>query len=73
MVIKIFPLKCVDLLWNDPYVSTAWNTLTSTDSSKVEHIQWKFLAFCDNNLFSEIHYSYDSALDYFHFHTLYVY
>jgi hypothetical protein len=45
------------------YASIAWNTLISTDASKLECIQKKYLALCYNCFFSQVHYSYMNALD----------
>jgi hypothetical protein len=28
------------------YASTVWNSITSTNAKKLEHIQWKFVALC---------------------------
>jgi hypothetical protein len=48
----------------------AWNSITSTDASKLESIQRKFLALCQNRFFPQIHYSYVNALEHLNFHTL---
>jgi hypothetical protein len=52
------------------YASVAWNTLTSTDASKLEHIQRKLLALSHNRFFPPVHYSYVSALDHLNFYSL---
>lgn len=51
---------------DDPF---AWIAFTSADASKTERIQQKFLALCYNRLFSQIYYSYASALNYQNLHT----
>jgi hypothetical protein len=50
--------------------SIAWNSITSTDASKLECIQRNFLALCQNCFFPQIHYSYVNALEHLNFHTL---
>jgi hypothetical protein len=50
--------------------SVAWNSITSTDTSKLECIQRKFVALCQNRFFPQIHYSHVNALEHLNFHTL---
>jgi hypothetical protein len=50
--------------------SVAWNYLTSTDASRLESAQRKFLALCYNRFCPQIHYTYANALEHLNFHTL---
>jgi hypothetical protein len=52
------------------YAPIAWNTLTAADTSKLVHIQQKFLALCHNRFFPQVNYIYVKALDHLNFHTL---
>jgi hypothetical protein len=52
------------------YASVAWNSITSTDASKLEHIQRKFVSLCHCRFFSHLPYSYTNVLNYLIFHTL---
>jgi hypothetical protein len=54
------------------YASVAWNSLTSTDASKLERVQRKFLSSCYKLFCFHIHYSYMNALEHTTFHTLWV-
>jgi hypothetical protein len=51
------------------YASVAWNSITSTDASKLERIQRKFVSLCHRRFFSHLPYSY-VALNHLEFHTL---
>jgi hypothetical protein len=55
---------------SDRVSSIAWNSITSTDASKLECIQQKFVALCQNCFFPQIHYNYVNALEHRNFHTL---
>jgi hypothetical protein len=52
------------------YASAAWNSVTSTDASKLERIQRKFVFLCHRRFFSHLPYSYANVLNYLKFHTL---
>jgi hypothetical protein len=52
------------------HASVAWNSITSTDASKVERIQRKFVSLCHRRFFSHLPYSYANVLNYLKFHTL---
>jgi hypothetical protein len=52
------------------YASVAWNSITSTDASKLERIQRKFVSLCHRRFFSHLPYSYTNVLNYLKFHTL---
>jgi hypothetical protein len=47
-----------------------WNSITSTDASKLERIQRKFVSLCHRRFFSNLPYSYTNVLNYLKFHTL---
>jgi hypothetical protein len=43
------------------YASVAWNSVTITDSNKLERIvQRKFAALCHNRFFQDVEYHYDN-------------
>jgi hypothetical protein len=76
---RTFPFSTVDSFMTSyftlvrsrvEYASITWNALTSTDASKLERIQQKFLALCRNRFFPQIHYSYVTFSDYLNFHSL---
>jgi hypothetical protein len=52
------------------YASVAWNPITSTDASKLQRIQRKFVSLCRRRFFSHLPYSYTNVLNYLKFHTL---
>ncbi|PNF19791.1 hypothetical protein B7P43_G14658 [Cryptotermes secundus] len=52
------------------YASVVWNSITNTDSSKLERIQRKFAALCHNRFFKDIDYHYFSILDKLNLQTL---
>jgi hypothetical protein len=52
------------------YASVAWNSITTTDSAKLERIQKKFLSVCFCCYFSPSSYSYMSALENLRLHSL---
>jgi hypothetical protein len=54
------------------YASPVWNSITTTDASKLGRIQWKFAALCFSHFFPHISYNYASALDHLKLHTLQV-
>jgi hypothetical protein len=45
------------------YASAAWNSVTITDSSKLESIQRKFAALCHNTFFQDMEYHRDNLLE----------
>jgi hypothetical protein len=51
------------------YASVAWNSIISTDASKLERIQLKFVSLCHRCFFSHLPYSYADILNYLKFHT----
>jgi hypothetical protein len=52
------------------YASVTWNSITSTDASKLERIQRKFVFLCHRSFYSHLPYSYTNALNYLKLHTL---
>jgi hypothetical protein len=42
------------------YTPVAWNSVTSTDTKKLECIQWKFVPLSQNHFFSYKEFSYDA-------------
>jgi hypothetical protein len=52
------------------YVSVVWNSVTNTDSNKLERIQRKFAALCHNRFFSDMDYHYSYMLDKLKLQTL---
>jgi hypothetical protein len=44
------------------YASVVWNSVTNTDSNKLERIQRKFAALCHRRFFSDIGYHYSDML-----------
>jgi hypothetical protein len=48
---------------SDSVSSVAWNSVTFTGASKLECIQRKFLALCQNSFFPQIHYSYMNDIE----------
>lgn len=56
------------------YSSVAWNSAKIADSSKLEHVLWKFVARCHYKVFQDIEYQYDNLLENFklNFLTLYI-
>jgi hypothetical protein len=69
VMITIFSLHFI-LYSSDRVSSVAWNSITSTDASKLECIQRMFLALCQNRFLPQTHYSYMNALEDLNFHTL---
>jgi hypothetical protein len=45
------------------HASVAWNSVTVTDSNKLECVQRKFAALCHNNFFQEVEYHYENILE----------
>ncbi|PNF24361.1 hypothetical protein B7P43_G11030 [Cryptotermes secundus] len=45
------------------YASVVWNSVTNTDSNKLERIQRKFAALCHNRFFHDTEYHYINMLD----------
>jgi hypothetical protein len=52
------------------YAFVVWNSVTSTDARKLERIQWKFAALCQNHFFSSFG-TYQDFLKNLKLHTLY--
>ncbi|PNF29809.1 hypothetical protein B7P43_G10577 [Cryptotermes secundus] len=52
------------------YVSVVWNSITSTDANKSEHIQQKFTALCFKRSFPQVDHCYNFALEQLKLHTL---
>jgi hypothetical protein len=53
------------------YTSVAWNSIMSTDNSKLEHIRHKF-APCFNRFFPQVHYCYSLDLEQLQLHSLHM-
>jgi hypothetical protein len=47
------------------YASPVWNSITTTDASKLERVQQKFVALCFCRCFPQNSYNYASALEHF--------
>jgi hypothetical protein len=45
------------------YASVAWNSVTITDSNKLERVQRKFAALCHKRFFQDVEYHYDNILE----------
>jgi hypothetical protein len=55
------------------YASVVWNSMTNTDSNKLERMETKFAALCHNNFFpQDIGYHYINTLDKLNLQTLQV-
>jgi hypothetical protein len=52
------------------YASVVWNSITSTDASKLERIQQRFAALCFYRFRPQVHYTYSLALQELNLHTL---
>jgi hypothetical protein len=52
------------------YASVVWNSITSTDASKLERIQQRFAALCFYRFFPQVRYCYILALQELNLHTL---
>jgi hypothetical protein len=54
------------------YASVVWNSITNTDSNKLERIQRKFAALCLNRFFQDVDYHYINTLNKLNLQTLHV-
>jgi hypothetical protein len=54
------------------YASVAWNSVTITDSNKLERVQRKFASFCHNWFFQDVEYHYDRILEKLNLQTLHI-
>jgi hypothetical protein len=54
------------------YASPVWNSITTTDASKLERVQRKFVALRFSRFFPPNSYNYAGALEYLKLHTLQV-
>jgi myo-inositol catabolism protein IolC len=54
------------------YASEAWNSVTITDSNKLERLQRKFAALCHKRFFRDVEYHYDNILEKLNLQTLYI-
>jgi hypothetical protein len=52
------------------YASAVWNSVTATDAKKLERIQRKFVALCQNHFSTHDHVTYDILLEFLKLHTL---
>jgi hypothetical protein len=52
------------------YPSTVWNSIMSTDTKKLECIQWKFAAICQHCFFTHDHVTYEDFLTFLKLCTL---
>jgi hypothetical protein len=54
------------------YASIAWNSVTITDSSKLERVQRKFSALCHKRYFQDVEYHYSNTLKKLNLRTLHI-
>jgi hypothetical protein len=54
------------------YASVAWNSVTITDSNKLERVQRKFAALCHKRFFQDVEYHYDNILERLNLGTLHI-
>jgi hypothetical protein len=54
------------------YVSVAWNSVTITDSNKLERVQRQFAALCHSRFFQDVKYYYDIILEKLNMLTLHI-
>jgi hypothetical protein len=54
------------------YASVAWNSVTITDSNKLEHLQRKFASLCYKRFFQDMEYRYDIILEKLNLQTLHI-
>jgi hypothetical protein len=54
------------------YASVAWNSVTITDSNKLERVQRKFAALCHKRFFQDVEYHYDIILGKLNLQTLHI-
>jgi hypothetical protein len=54
------------------YASVVWNSITNTDSNKLERLQRTFSALCHNRVFQDVDYHYINTLDKLNLQTLHV-
>jgi hypothetical protein len=57
---------------NLEYASVAWNSVTFTDSNKLERVQGKFAALCHRRFFQDIEYHYGNMLEKLNLRTLHM-
>jgi hypothetical protein len=50
--------------------STVWNSIPATDAKRLERIQRKFVALCQNRFFNHEHVTYEDFLEFMKLHTL---
>jgi hypothetical protein len=61
----------IALVWSKlEYASVVWNSITSTDASKLERVQQRFTALCLYRFFPQVRYCYTLALQELNLHTL---
>jgi hypothetical protein len=54
------------------YASVAWNSVTITDSNKLERLQKIFAAICQKNLFQDVEYHYENISEKLNLQTLHI-
>jgi hypothetical protein len=54
------------------YATVVWNSITNTDSNKLERVQRKFAGLCHNRFFQDVDYHYSNILDKLNLQTLHV-
>jgi hypothetical protein len=54
------------------YASVAWNSVTNTDSNKLERVQRKFAALCHERFFQDVEYHYENTLQQLNLQTLHI-
>jgi hypothetical protein len=54
------------------YASVAWNSVTITDSNKLERVQRIFAAICQQRFFQDVEYHYDNIFGKLNLQTLHI-
>jgi hypothetical protein len=55
--------SAIDSLLMLYFASVAWNSVTITDSNKLERVQRTFAALCNKRYFQDVEYHHDNILD----------
>jgi hypothetical protein len=54
------------------YASVAWNSVTFANSKRLERVQRKFAALCQNRFLQDVEYRYDTLLEKLNLQTLHI-